>query len=777
MGGETTKELDAIQTFALNAPSQNVKDLATQFSALQEATKTQGGIAALAELKPLLDALTSTGTKLSTVADAAKGLKSKIADLNVDVARAPGAFDAAKSAVDATKGGMDAAARAAIEYREAITNLTKEFPALAAAAKLAQRQLDEAKVLEKARAADTAAGGGTKNFDEASRLIEQGRDADLSKQLKAIPGATSDTQNLVTRIFRFEAGSDPTNFPGKREGQQVTEADLQRSGALGPGQFLRSTFDQYFAKTFPELAATLSKDQIAEKRTDPEVARAVATTFIEDIKTQLTKSGIAATDANVYGSYNLGAGGFKQLYNAPRDGMAQDYIEAGAYKGNPSLYQGKTVAEALDALAKAAGGGSKLASSGMTVREEGQAQNRVGLAKQIGKLDAEATDSNLDNKQKYIAEQIEQYKARTVDDEGRLLADGGKISDQMQKEIDLVKERAALSYDAQHAKENEKKAVADIVALEGQRVTLAATRQQQLGEGDLDGAKKTYAEIVALDAKIKEAIPNARALIATFKDDQGAKSIDKVELSLKKVQTQTYVTGKQIDDIFASDFTSAFDAFATSIGNGENAFKSLGTAFQSFASSFLKQIADMIVKQAALNAIQGLGLGGTTSKGINGLLNLSAPGTTGGGLFSSFPSLSSIGSSISSGASSVGSFFSGLLHSGGTVGSPGGQVRAADPAWFANAPRYHTGGVIGLAPDEVPIIAKRNEEMLTENDPRNRMNGDGSAPARDRSQSVHIYNYTDHGAAAEAQLATPQGEKGVLNIIKANRQSLRSITS
>ncbi|MGH8598116.1 MAG: phage tail tape measure protein, partial [Gammaproteobacteria bacterium] len=44
---------------------------------------------------------------------------------------------------------------------------------------------------------------------------------------------------------------------------------------------------------------------------------------------------------------------------------------------------------------------------------------------------------------------------------------------------------------------------------------------------------------------------------------------------------------------------------------------------------------------------------------------------------------------------------------------------------FAGAPRYHNGGVLGLAPDEVPIIGRRGEEVLTVNDPRHRANGGG----------------------------------------------------
>jgi uncharacterized protein (UPF0335 family) len=37
-------------------------------------------------------------------------------------------------------------------------------------------------------------------------------------------------------------------------------------------------------------------------------------------------------------------------------------------------------------------------------------------------------------------------------------------------------------------------------------------------------------------------------------------------------------------------------------------------------------------------------------------------------------------------------------------------------------PRYHTGGLAGLKPDEVPAVLLKNEEVLTRDDPRHRDN-------------------------------------------------------
>ncbi|TBC23473.1 phage tail tape-measure protein, partial [Rhizobium ruizarguesonis] len=55
----------------------------------------------------------------------------------------------------------------------------------------------------------------------------------------------------------------------------------------------------------------------------------------------------------------------------------------------------------------------------------------------------------------------------------------------------------------------------------------------------------------------------------------------------------------------------------------------------------------------------------------------------------------------------------GILHSGGVAGADGyGHGRSVSPKAFAGAKRYHTGGVAGLVPGEVPAILQRGEVVL-----------------------------------------------------------------
>lgn len=110
-------------------------------------------------------------------------------------------------------------------------------------------------------------------------------------------------------------------------------------------------------------------------------------------------------------------------------------------------------------------------------------------------------------------------------------------------------------------------------------------------------------------------------------------------------------------------------------------------------------------------------------------------------------------------ASFLGSFFQ--MHGGGIAGA-GGSMALANPLAFVNAPRYHGGGVLGLGPDEVPIIGRRGEEMLTRDDPRHRFNGGGQGDI-----GVRIVNQIDGQAIADA-MNSAAGEKVILNVISNN---------
>lgn len=73
-------------------------------------------------------------------------------------------------------------------------------------------------------------------------------------------------------------------------------------------------------------------------------------------------------------------------------------------------------------------------------------------------------------------------------------------------------------------------------------------------------------------------------------------------------------------------------------------------------------------------------------------------------------------------SSMLGDVFSGVFHEGGVAGQGAPGFRSVPASAWAGAPRYHSGGVGGLAPDELAVIVRRGEEILTEDDPRHRNN-------------------------------------------------------
>lgn len=100
------------------------------------------------------------------------------------------------------------------------------------------------------------------------------------------------------------------------------------------------------------------------------------------------------------------------------------------------------------------------------------------------------------------------------------------------------------------------------------------------------------------------------------------------------------------------------------------------------------------------------------------------------------------------------------FHTGGMVGATGGPTTSVSPLAFVGAPRAHTGAMLGLRNDEVPIVAKRGEGVFT---PRQMDNADrllsaamAQPPAR---VSVNVYNNAGRVAEARSEWQTgPDGE-------------------
>jgi len=109
-------------------------------------------------------------------------------------------------------------------------------------------------------------------------------------------------------------------------------------------------------------------------------------------------------------------------------------------------------------------------------------------------------------------------------------------------------------------------------------------------------------------------------------------------------------------------------------------------------------------------------------------------------------------------------------HSGGLV-HEGGPQRRVSPTVFIGAPRLHAGGMLGLKPGEVPIVAKRGEEVLTRDDPRHAANGGGPGGG---AGGVRILNVIDPDLVHD-YLQSSSGEKVLLNVIQKNAGNIKQV--
>lgn len=203
---------------------------------------------------------------------------------------------------------------------------------------------------------------------------------------------------------------------------------------------------------------------------------------------------------------------------------------------------------------------------------------------------------------------------------------------------------------------------------------------------------------------------------------------------------------------FQQGAVNAFNEVSQAIGEAivglrtwQDVATTAGRAVINMFAGVLKAIAQAIIQQQILNAIQG----------VSRFLGLTNPvAGIAGAAAAAIPS----------------------RRLGGVVGSRPAQTKRARPEWFANAPHYNNGGLPRLRPDEEAAILHRGEEVLTKDDPRNimnmmRRNGEGGAPSEIGIRNVLVMS---PDMIAEA-LAGAEGERVVVNTLRKNAATIRQI--
>ena len=233
--------------------------------------------------------------------------------------------------------------------------------------------------------------------------------------------------------------------------------------------------------------------------------------------------------------------------------------------------------------------------------------------------------------------------------------------------------------------------------------------------------------------------------------------------SLSYVSTATDAAG-QMENLF----TNAFQTIGNVGGSAlEQVFNEGRFAADEFFANLTRQLA---VQSANATTNQLIG-------GILGLLTNSVTGLFGGGVGNAIGQ-STATKGLATSLSKV-SFF----HSGGVVGSSSGMGKALPLSLFANAPRYHEGGL--LRPDERPAILQTGERVLSRSDKANMGAKLDVIAAKIEALASAIQNSTgggspnivivDDNSKIEKYTRSPEGARTFLFQMNQNRAAVKNV--
>jgi hypothetical protein len=310
-------------------------------------------------------------------------------------------------------------------------------------------------------------------------------------------------------------------------------------------------------------------------------------------------------------------------------------------------------------------------------------------------------------------------------------------------------------------------------ALAVRNAKMAAIKAEQ--SASLISVSEEKAQLKGVNDEYAKVIQQAKDLIVfiqttnTLTDDQ-RKALEATVAKLKVIvagahdmNAAIYPAVNVANDI-AAGLTKVGAAFAKGIASGKGlagAFTSAWQAFKSFASDFLMKIAEMILKQTIFNALGGGSAGGAGSV-ISGLVSRFVGAGAAAGAGAAGGAAASVGVN-----SAVDDALAFTFHSGGRVGPGGGASRWVPANTFRNAMRYHTGGTVGLQPNEMPIIAQKGERIQSLKE----VAAMGQSQA---TQHIQVINGIDHEDIVRRGLAAPSNTKTILNLIRANKGAVKT---
>jgi hypothetical protein len=136
----------------------------------------------------------------------------------------------------------------------------------------------------------------------------------------------------------------------RSESNGLSHAKNPRSSALGPFQFINSTFLAVMRQHFPDDIARLRESDILALRTKHEVARRAAKAFSKDNMAYLMERGVTPTFGHLRLAFLLGPEGAARVLRAPPGRPVPEILEGAVITANPFMRR----MTAADLVARAA---------------------------------------------------------------------------------------------------------------------------------------------------------------------------------------------------------------------------------------------------------------------------------------------------------------------------------------------------------------------------------------------------------------------------------------
>ena len=534
------------------------------------------------------------------------------------------------------------------------------------------------------------------------------------QQSAALKGNLS---SFVNKVVGVESGGDPT-------------ARNPKSTATGLGQFVESTWLEMFQRYFPDRAASMSEAAILALREDAAMSRQMVELYAQQNARVLEGAGLAVNEASLYLAHFLGPDGAMKVLSASATTPISKLLGSGQINANQSILEGKTAGQVV-----------QWAAQKMQIT-----QAEVSANERLAELDRDRAEAAKEYNEGYAQRVSELQFEIAMQGEAAREAEIAKAI----REEELAAQKAGLELTQERRDEiarltgqlwDQQNAESEVNRLMEERSLVLERLQLAQNRNDEAGILAARGELQTIDDALTSAIDKAIAFWEAMGGPGADLAIQKLQLvkaqledTTDELSTKYLPTAEEMNDRLAEAGANAFDELAKTAAEGKLTFASFFDALRQGIAQFLIDIGKAIIKQALFNALSG--------------------GTSGGG--------------------GVGGWMSGIIgsifHSGGVVGSaaPG---RMVNPAVFSGAMRYHTGGVAGLKPNEVPVIAERGEEILTADDPRHRNN------STQGSSQVKIVNVLDPADILEKALATEVGERVMINFVGRRSRQINGVLS